>query len=192
MKNGIELLSGPYDSEGDYSLVVVRNQGKVALGRKTRGFGHTKDGLRQLTLPGGKNHFYLGSNGIYLKPTANEAARETRQEIGISLRPEDIMPAGFLIVATEDDDKTISLFTATTRQEHLTDSDELTDLAWYSENDIPYSNTPADYAFWLPHVLNGHSVAAFLEMEEDVLLGGTVSIMGNNPASRGEVFPIPT
>ncbi len=76
----LELMDGPFDVEDSFSLVVVRNQGYIVMGRKRRGYGEDK-----LVLPGGKNKFYISSVGIGLVPTTHDASREVYEETGLDI-----------------------------------------------------------------------------------------------------------
>jgi 8-oxo-dGTP pyrophosphatase MutT (NUDIX family) len=180
MTEYVDLLNGPIDLDGEYNLAVVRSAGAIILGRKTRGYGTGK-----LVLPGGKEQFYLGRDGIGLVPGAYGARREVRQETGLTLDWKLFKDYGRLHILTEDDEKNVGIFLADLPgRPELTGSDELDDLAWHVQEDLPYKEMPADYRLWLPHVLTGHVVTVFMETEEDKLHGVQIYTMNEAPGSR--------
>lgn len=178
-------MDGPFDSADSFSLVVVRNSGDIVLGRKTRGYGAGK-----LVLPGGKDRYYLGDDGVALIPGIQDAEREVREELGVAIDPSDLRQLGMLHIATEDDNKDVKIFETHAERFPLSNSPELTDVRWHPTDRLPYADMPPDYRLWLPTVLADYAVTAFLKTDEDELLGGTVFRQQLHPLGRMEKVDI--
>lgn len=181
------ILSGPFNSDEDFTLVVLRHQGNVAFGRKTRGFGEGK-----LVLPGGKTQYYLGPGGVSIKPLGSEASREVGEEIGLTLPGNSFSAVGMLAISSGYDERTIAIL-----QAHLLAADvlhptgELEDPLWIREDSLPYDEMPNDYQSWLPSILGGYSVAAFIEDDENQTPQVTHGFrQKRNPLGRLEVLPL--
>ncbi len=82
------------------------------------------------------------------------------------------------------------IYKGSTLQTVLIPSDEFETLSWYPSTDLPYDEMPADYAHWLPHVMDGYNVTVFLETDQDELLGGDVYRSSPNASERLAHFPI--
>lgn len=183
-----ELLpasAGPLESEDSYSLTIVRGGGSIVLGRKAHGYGSGK-----LVLPGGKDRFYLGEYGIGLVPGRHNASREVFEETGLAIPPSALSEVGTLHIATEEDNKDVALYQATTERSKLCDSTELAEVAWHREDALPYSDMPADYSLWLPHVLSGSVVTAFLETLDERVVAGEIYRQQLSPLGRIEKLPV--
>ena len=180
-----DLADGPFESDDSFTLTVVRNAEKVVLGRKMRGFGEG-----QLVLPGGKNHYYLSAAGVDIVPGRDNAQREVREEVGFSIDRQEFTQVGVLHIATEDDNRDISIFEADCQNDVPTSSAELATTAWYAVPDLPYDEMPQDYKLWLPSVLSGYAVTAYLETDFDRVVGGSVFRSARYPLGRLERVPV--
>lgn len=176
-----EAEIGPYELEDYFSLSVIRSAGSLVLGRKTRGYGAGK-----LALPGGKDHYYLSELGIGLATGPQNASREIYEEVGLDIDPQLIARVGILYVSTEDDNKDVAIYEVTCRQASLTNTDELESVNWYPEDSLPYEEMPADYKLWLPSILAGYMVTAYLETDHDEILEGKLFRQQINPLGRLE------
>jgi 8-oxo-dGTP pyrophosphatase MutT (NUDIX family) len=147
----------PYDDPSIMSLVCAQDEyGHILMGRKTRGFGAGK-----LVLPGGKGTQWLDSQGVGLNLPSIDASRELEQETGVIVAPEKLTHAGALFVENADSETSqVNILRYRGRLTGFHDSDELHDVRLVSQ--IDYEQTPADYALWLPHILGGRAVNAFL------------------------------
>jgi hypothetical protein len=182
MLTSIDILDGPFEFDDSYSLVVVRHAGCVALGRKTRGYG-----TGRLVLPGGKNRYYIGGDGIGIVPEDIEASREVKEELGVNTNANQV---GVLHITDEYDIRKIAIFEAHCADPALQVSDELTELAWRSDDSLSYNEMPSDYALWLPHIVAGYAITAFLESSEGVVVDGTIIRQQLNPLGRAEQIAI--
>jgi 8-oxo-dGTP pyrophosphatase MutT (NUDIX family) len=179
----VEFLGAPLDSDEVYSLSVVRAEGALILGTKTRGFG-----MGQEVLPGGKEQFYLGLGGISLIPGFFGANRELRQETGLSVPEHKWRQVGNLYILTEDDERQVQLCEAKLDTKvPLQNSSELQDLSWVDESELPYDDMPDDYPLWLPYILGGYTINAFLEIDESGIYG---TILGTREDGQGKAFAL--
>lgn len=181
MTEALSILTGPMESDEDYSLTVLRTQNSVLMGRKTRGYG-----MGKLVLPGGKNRWYLGETGMGFMPFADEAAREAREETGIRISTQELQQKGILHVIGEEESKVVRIYDALVEPNLATVSGELADQAWLPATELPYQEMPQDYPLWLPHVLAGYAVTAFLQTEQDELVHATVYRQQLQPLGRAE------
>jgi 8-oxo-dGTP diphosphatase len=191
MAQDIEFLGAPMDSDEEFSLTLVRAQGGLLLGEKTRGFGTGK-----LVLPGGKDQFYLSASGIGLLPDKFGAVRELGQETGLNLPEAALTNVGNLYVTKYgddyDDERHIKLFEAVLPAQTSTDdTDELIDLSWHPESDLPYDRMPDDYKLWLPHIVGGFTVDAFFEIDENDKIYGKMFGHPRDGQGRMVQFPVP-
>lgn len=155
-------MDGPFDNPSALSLIAVRNQGGLLLGKKTRGYGKGK-----LVMPGGKDKEWRNGIVAGYRPAVHDAMDELAQETGLIVPERNIMPAGSLIITDTDyDERIIRLFTANfPSRPSVSPSDEFADMQWYPESNLPYERMPLDYQYWLPHVLGGKVVHFFSETD---------------------------
>lgn len=125
------------------TLLFIRQDGKILLGRKKRGFGVGK---------------YNGIGGKF-EPgeTADEAMlRETKEEIGVE-------PINFEKVAIIRFDELVKgrrervvmhIYLASGFKGELCESEEEEPI-WFDESALPYYNMFEDDHFWLPKILDG-------------------------------------
>lgn len=180
----VEFLGAPLDSDEMYNLSIVRACGAVALGTKTRGYGEGKR-----VLPGGKEQFYLSHSGIHLIPGFHGASRELVQEMGLPIPDAGWRQVGNLYILSSDDEKQVQLYEAKLpAKAPLQSSVELADPTWVDESDLHYDEMPDDYRLWLTHVLAGYTINAFLEIDDDETIYGT--ILGTRSDGRGSSFAL--
>ena len=183
MKESLQLLDGPFDAEDSFTLAILRNSGAIILGQKTRGFGAGK-----LVLPGGKDHLYVGNSGIALVPHIDNITREVNEEIGLMINHTAFTRIADLHVSTEDDGKDISVFQANCSCAEINSTDELQNAQWYSENDLPYEEMPEDYSLWLPHVLAGYAVTAYIVTDRESIVDARIFRHKLEPLGRMEML----
>lgn len=137
---------------------VLRNGARpeILLGRKKRGFGQGK-----LNGFGGKPE-----RGESL-PTA--AAREVLEEAGIHVQADDLRPAGQIVFRfpyRPDFDHHVHVFLTETFSGEPRESEEMAPV-WFPLDRIPYDRMWQDDAYWLPRVLDGHTIDAEFSFAED-------------------------
>ncbi|QQS19706.1 hypothetical protein IPL85_05580 [Candidatus Saccharibacteria bacterium] len=149
-----------------YNLVCAQDQdGRVLLGRKTRGFG-----TGQLVMPGGKPTQTSWPVVQFPGFIAHDAARELNEESGVDLAPRDMSYAGALYIGNPVE-RMVLLFRCAAGRQVPRDSEEVTSWNFYKE--IPYDQTPEDYKIWLPSVLAGEQVIAHMANSKNTLLTAT-------------------
>jgi mutator protein MutT len=137
------------------TLLFLRENGKVLLAEKKRGFGEGKfNGI------GGK---------LEVGETAEQAMiRETQEEIGVT-------PTEYEKVATIDFDEFVkgvranvhmNVYVASDWRGQPTETDEMRPQ-WFDENDLPYAKMFADDKYWLPLVLAGQKITAKFHFDEN-------------------------
>ena len=137
------------------TLMFIRDHHRVLLIRKKRGLG-----AGRINAPGGKVE--AGES-----PWAC-AVRETREEIGVTVRQADLMAElrfvervdqqwyGYAFVASDYDGVPTETIEATPR--------------WFTVDAIPYDEMWKDDRLWLPHVLAGRFVKASFLFESSAAL----------------------
>lgn len=130
------------------TLVFLRKDGKILLGKKARGHGKGK---------------WNGAGGKCLPHEWPEdaARRETREELGVS--PMHLLPVGVLHFSQKpvvDEYSTITtyVYLCTEWEGTPSPSTELQELSWVTADTIPYTDMWEDDAYWLPQVLAGEKV----------------------------------
>ncbi|MEB4615709.1 8-oxo-dGTP diphosphatase [Leucobacter sp. M11] len=128
----------------------------VLLGEKRTGLG-----LGKVVAPGGK--LEAGES------PAEACAREVLEESGLTVRPEDLIPAGLLryrFPYRPSWDQDSHVFLARAFSGTAADSDELR-LGWVPSTQIPLERMWHDARLWLPGVLGGGGVALDIEFGPD-------------------------
>lgn len=179
------------DLDDYFTLVVITNSGRVAMGTKTRGHGKN-----HRVLPGGKEWYRTprkNLTGIQLDSPLIGSTREVYEEAGISILPHYLCQVGLMNIFTEEgDERTVAICKGEADSDFLRDSRELVEVQWVDEDKIPFDQTPADYKYWLPSVLSGLHVDMHLEVTAagDILDGRVAEI---NPTNwqRSSVIAIP-
>ncbi len=143
------------------TLVLVRDQNKILLGRKKRGFGMGKwNGF------GGK---------LQGDETLEEAAaRELHEEAGIVATA--LEPRGALSFTFQDgiDPLEVRVFIATAWIGTPQETEEMAPQ-WFPLNQIPYSQMWADDLHWLPKLLAGeHFTGVFVFQDTETLVSAEV------------------
>lgn len=185
MSDHLSLMTGPLEAEDDFNLTIVRTNRSILLGRKVRGFG-----MGQLVVPGGKTRYYIGEAGIALIPFNAEAAREASEETGLQIAGTELVQKGILHIADEEDTKTVRLYEAVMPSATTVTSGELEDLAWRSLDELPYKEMPDDYKFWLPHLLAGYAINAFIESDMGQIVEVKTFKQKLEPLGRMEEVPV--
>ncbi len=128
---------------------VHDGDGRVLLGRKRQGFGTGN-------VAGIGGHLEAGETSV------QAAVRETWEESGYTVAPQDLREAGhvdFRFPGHPDWDMGVDLFTTRRWTGELTASPEL-DPQWHDVAAIPWDQMWDDSRIWLPYVLRGQIVRA--------------------------------
>lgn len=184
MKERLESSHTLLDSDESFSLSVVTNDNRIALGAKTRGFGSGR-----LVLPGGKNRYSIDASGICIVSGPVDASREVYEETGLDIDPSSFLHVARLNIDTEDDFRTISVYKAKSGNYPLIDTGELEGLTWHDVQALPYDKMPKDYRYWLPHVLAGYAVTAFFTTNYTDLVAAKIFRQQLEPIGRLEELP---
>ena len=183
MVESIGFMGAATESEDDFSLTLMRSEGAILLGKKTRGYGEGK-----FVLPGGKSRHFVSSMGVGILPYDGEAAREATEESGVSIVSDQLAQVAMLYVSTEEDTKTIRVYETYLPRTDVSASGEFSELGWQDERTLPYDNMPEDYRLWLPHVLAGYAVTGFFETDQDALVATTLYRQRLQPLGRAELI----
>jgi len=132
------------------------NEQKILLAMKKRGFGVGKwNGV------GGK---------LNECETIKEAAiRETREEIAVEIRPEDLANVAvidFFFEGKKEFDQQVHAFFVEKWQSEPTESEEMKP-EWYSYSKLPFEKMWIDDAHWLPRAIAGEKLKAKFVFNED-------------------------
>jgi 8-oxo-dGTP pyrophosphatase MutT (NUDIX family) len=137
----------------EHTLCLVRNENRLLLGRKKRGFGAG----------------YWNGFGGKIEPgetVAAAARRELHEECG--LRAGNLVPVGELSFVFADGTEPIHghVFLVTDFTGTLRESDEMAPR-WFSLEKIPYMNMWEDDRYWLPQALAGRRFRAIFRFGTD-------------------------
>ncbi|MDR0979186.1 MAG: 8-oxo-dGTP diphosphatase [Lachnospiraceae bacterium] len=140
------------------TLLILRNNNKILIALKKRGFGKGK-----LNGVGGK---------LEKGETAVDAMiRETNEEIGVI--PTEFEKVGKLdYIEFYKENKVnmhLHIYTATKWDGEPIETEEMKP-EWVSIKEIPYSKMFQDDQHWLPQVLEGKKVKGFFEFDENMEL----------------------
>lgn len=186
MKESLSLLRGPIEADDDFNLTVIRRDQQIVMGTKQHGFGAGK-----LVLPGGKTRYYLGESGLHLVPFGEEAAREASEETGLPISTAQLSQTGLLVVSDEDDTKTIRIYQVHLPEHMTVSSDELADIGWQHAGRLDYDQMPGDYRLWLPHIIAGYAVQAFIYSEKGHVVESEIFRQQIDPLGRLEKVDAP-
>ena len=138
------------------TLIYLRKDNKILLGKKLRGFG-----MGKIAGVGGK--FEEGE-------TARECAkRETFEETSVTLTKfEEVGRVVYdeLLWNNKRERNLMHVFVATEWEGEPQDSDEM-DLEWYTLRDIPYEKMWSDSIEYLPALLRGEHFEAYFHYNDD-------------------------
>jgi 8-oxo-dGTP diphosphatase len=133
-----------------------RHERQVLLGHKKTGFGTGK-------IVGLGGHVESGES------PAQAAAREAKEEAGISVAPQDLREAAhltFLFPVRPQWDMTVAVFTSADWTGEATATAEITP-EWFPVAKLPLGRMWDDAKYWLPPVLDGKWVRATFSYEDD-------------------------
>ncbi|MCY4212644.1 MAG: 8-oxo-dGTP diphosphatase [Gammaproteobacteria bacterium] len=137
------------------TLMFIRDRRRVLLIRKKRGLG-----AGRINAPGGK--IEAGESPLAC------AMRETREEIGVTVRQATLM-AELRFVERVDQQWYGYAFVASDFAGTPTETVEATPH-WFADADIPYGEMWEDDRLWLPHLLAGRFVKADFLFESSAAL----------------------
>ncbi|KAG0010465.1 Nudix (Nucleoside diphosphate linked moiety X)-type motif 1 [Entomortierella chlamydospora] len=124
-------------------MVMDKDQQKILLGYKKRGFGaHLWNGFGGKVEPG---------------ETPKEGAlRELEEEAGITVKPEKLYKAGILLFLFENDPVGLEthVYKAFEHEGQIRECDEMRPQ-WFNFADIPFDQMWEDDRVWLPKLLQG-------------------------------------
>jgi 8-oxo-dGTP diphosphatase len=129
---------------------------QVLLGHKKRGLGAGK-------IVGLGGHVEPGET------PAQAAARETKEEAGIDVAPDDLSEAAhltFIFPVRPEWDMTVAVFTAASWTGEATVTTEITP-EWFPFAGLPLDRMWDDARYWLPRVLAGERVRATFTYADD-------------------------
>eukprot|EP00038_Savillea_parva_P012552 m.205427 g.205427 ORF g.205427 m.205427 type:complete len:178 (+) comp22927_c0_seq1:305-838(+) len=156
------------------TLLLLRSEGSVLLGRKKRGFG------------AGKVNGFGGK--VERGESMMEAAvREMREESGLTV--EDASLRGILSFNMLGDGNhlEIHVFHASKYHGTITESDEM-DPFWVKDTEIPLGSMWLDDAYWFPHFLAGDCFRGVFKFQShSELLEHDVKVV--TPAVLEEILP---
>uniref|UniRef100_A0A1B6KAA9 Oxidized purine nucleoside triphosphate hydrolase n=1 Tax=Graphocephala atropunctata TaxID=36148 RepID=A0A1B6KAA9_9HEMI len=135
-----------------YTLAIIRNEAKILLGYKKRGFGKGKwNGF------GGKVE--EGESII------DAALREVKEECG--LEPKDLTKIGTLEFQFLENPEImkVNVFKSEVFTGEVAESEEMLPK-WFHKDDIPYANMWPDDKHWLPLLLTNQSFSGFFLYDE--------------------------
>ncbi|KAG0244818.1 Nudix (Nucleoside diphosphate linked moiety X)-type motif 1 [Actinomortierella wolfii] len=124
-------------------MVLDKEQRKILLGYKKRGFGaHLWNGFGGKVEPG--------------ETVKHGAIRELHEEAGLTVEDKDIVKAGLLLFVFENDPVALETHVYMTEKYsgQPTECDEMRPQ-WFSFDEIPYDSMWEDDRLWLPLLLGG-------------------------------------
>jgi len=144
------------------TLCIVRQNGKVLLGMKKRGFGEGKwNGF------GGKVH-----DGEAIEETAR---RELHEECGVI--PRDLIKRGILTFIGEDEhDLEIHIFEIPEFEGTPQETEEMRPQ-WFDENNIPFNQMWIDDQYWFPLFLKGKMFTGIFVFKNDEIVEYTLNVV---------------
>lgn len=141
--------------EFNTTLLIIRKNGKILLGRKKRGFGTGN---------------YNGVGGkVEAGETVEQAmVRETQEEIGVTPKEyEHMATITFDEVMKGQRAKVIMhIYIAKDFEGKPVESDEVEPF-WFDEDNLPYYNMFADDRFWMPKILSGQKVVGYFVYDDE-------------------------
>lgn len=159
MKNQVQIKNNNFCGEGmkviNSTLLIVRKNGKLLLGRKKRGFGEGK---------------YNGVGGkLEFNETPDQAMlRETMEEVGII--PLNWQKVGYIeydeMMKGERSLVCMHLYIATDYEGEPKSSDEVEPF-WFDENNLPWNEMLGDDIYWYHHMLEGKKFKAKFCFDDD-------------------------
>lgn len=100
---------------------------------------------------------------------AQAAVRETLEEVGIEVDPQDVQERGSIRFSFEDKpewSREVYVFVSEKWEGEPKETDEMAP-EWFSLESVPYERMWIDDKFWLPHVLGGEKVDASFHLSAD-------------------------
>lgn len=137
------------------TLCIVRQNGKVLLGMKKRGFGVGRwNGF------GGKVH-----EGETIEDAAR---RELREEC--SIVPNNLIERGILTLIGEDEhDLEVHIFEITKFKNQPQETEEMRPQ-WFDESVLPFHQMWPDDAYWFPLFLQGKKFTGTFVFKDDKII----------------------
>lgn len=138
-------------------LTRVSGDGRQVL------LGHKKTGLGTGKIVGLGGHVEPGES------PAQAAAREAKEEAGVSVAPQDLIRAAhltFLFPVRPQWDMTVDVFTSADWTGEATETAEITP-EWFPVTALPFDRMWQDARHWLPRVLAGDRLRATFSYAAD-------------------------
>ncbi|MBI2112399.1 8-oxo-dGTP diphosphatase [Candidatus Woesearchaeota archaeon] len=136
------------------TLCIIREENKILLGLKKRGFGEGK---------------YNGFGGKVMNGESiiDAAIRELQEESGlIGMRLENVGELSFHFPHKSDWNQIVYLFVVHEYSGRLEESEEMKPV-WFSLNNIPFEKMWDDDQYWLPAILEGKKIQGKFTFKED-------------------------
>ena|SRR3989338_8087204 len=136
------------------TLCIIREENKILLGLKKRGFGEGK---------------YNGFGGKVMNGESiiDAAIRELQEESGlIGIRLENVGELSFHFPHKSDWNQIVHLFVVHEYSGRLEESEEMKPF-WFSVDLIPFEKMWDDDQYWLPAILEGKKIRGRFTFKED-------------------------
>jgi 8-oxo-dGTP diphosphatase len=150
-------------------FIVDRTENRILLAMKKVRFGAGK---------------YNGMGGTVEEgeTPVQAAVRETLEEVGLIIKPEDAIPLGAIHFSFEDKpdwERTVHIFVAERWQGEPVETEEMAPQ-WFTLEEIPYEKMWIDDQYWLPQLLEGSVIDAEFHFVSDgsQILRQRVDIVG--------------
>ena len=148
------------------TLVFLRNETKVLLGMKKRGFGVGK-----------WNGF--GGKVEQGETIAEAAAREVKEECGLVVDPEDFEETAEMEFEFKDDPVKLEVHVFQTRKfsGEVIESEEMKP-EWFEEDAVPYKSMWLDDELWYPYMFSNQNFKAYFLFEgHDKMLNHKIELV---------------
>ncbi|KAF2895653.1 hypothetical protein ILUMI_10512, partial [Ignelater luminosus] len=153
-QENISASSTKMASRKIFTLVFIKDNNKILLGHKSRGFGvNLWNGF------GGK---------VEPKESILEGAkRELKEESNLDVV--DLKHLGVVMYEVENkpENHIVHIFTANKFYGNIKCSEEMNPIVWYNYKDIPYQKMWPDTKFWYPIMLNDKYFSAVIKYNSD-------------------------
>lgn len=140
-----------------FTLVFIKDNNKILLGHKSRGFG--------VNLWNG-----FGGKVEPQESILEGAKRELKEESNLEVN--DLKHLGVVMYEVENNpqNSVVHIFTANNFYGNIKCSEEMNPIVWYNYKDIPYQKMWPDTKFWYPIMLNDKYFSAVIKYNSDGII----------------------